>query len=227
MLAGSPLNPLSIDPWNTPDSDGEGAEEGGAGLGVGPQPPNYDARLAVEKARDSVIALQQPPQAFSSHDDGSGQGLGLGQGLDGGSVNVIEDRIRGRLQEAKALSALALMGGGSQVGTPLYTTTHPLTTFTHTPPSPNIPIHHITPTLLFPTTISPPAPPFLQPLSHPTPVISLPLGGGYRGVCPCSPTSVKRGTTARQQQHLPQIGPAVHPTPPPSSPRPRAVPFPQ
>ena len=118
MLAGAPLNPLSVDPWNTPDSDGEGAEEEGVGLGVGPQTPNYDARLAVEKARDSVMALQQPPQAFSGHDDE--QGLGQGQGLDGGSVNVTEDRIRGRLQEAKALSALTLMGGGSQVGTLLY-----------------------------------------------------------------------------------------------------------
>ena len=99
------MTTLSIDPWNTPDSDGEGEE----GDGVGPQPPNYDARLAVERARDCVIALQQPPQG------GYDEGLGQGQGQEGGSVDVTEDRIRGRLQEAKALSALALTGDGSQV----------------------------------------------------------------------------------------------------------------
>ena len=46
---------------------------------------------------------------------GSGSGAGAGAGSGVGSV--IEDRIRGRLQEAKALTALAVAGAGSQVHT--------------------------------------------------------------------------------------------------------------
>ena len=111
-----------MDPWNAPDSDGEG-DESAQGQGLGPQTPPYNARMAAEKARDCVLALQQPPQGYDEDNNGSGSGAGAGVasgagsgvGVGVGSVSVTEDRIRGRLQEAKALSVLAIAGDGSQV----------------------------------------------------------------------------------------------------------------